>query len=263
MDLSFPNYNELKHNPSLAKDQEGRVWTLLCDKFEKMNNTPTLSRETIENNLCIYGTTTKFFNSNDYATVSFAIKFFDCCIVIPVHLYFNEDGQYNRWHSIYRGSIHDLSLMDFLNINHFKDKHSKLEFSLKPDKSNQTVYEIIKESYIITQEHPKIQTVLKYSFDCEHNVHLRGFESKQHNSSSNYSMGGFDKFETELMFLKFIKHVAIEKEKVDPDFLNYDLIDFKQTNWLSYVCKDFENNLIGEKRTAFLDYMKVIDMMII
>lgn len=260
MCLSFPNYDELVSNPNIAKDQEGKVLGLLCDKFEKMNNNQNITNEDIQKNLGIYGTTTQFYNSKDYCTINFAVNFFDCYIVIPVHLYFNQHGQYNRWHSDYKGSTHDLSLMTLLNINHFNDNHSKLEFSLEPDP---TVYEITKENYIKTPEHPRIRTTLKYRFDINHKVYLRGFESKTNNSSSNYSMEGFDKFETELMFLKFIKHVTTEKEAVDSSFIDYNKIDFTQSEWMREVHKHFFRSLTGDKRTAFLDYMNVIDMIAI
>jgi hypothetical protein len=263
MYLSFPNYEELSSNPNLAKDQEGKVWELLYEKFVKMNNNPNITDEDIQSNLGIYGTTTKFYNTKDYCTVNFAVNFFDCYIVIPVHLYFNQHGKYNRWHSTYMGSKNDLSLMNLLNINHFNDDLSKLEFSLDEDANNKTVYEIIKENYIKTPEYPKIRTTLKYRFDTEHKVYLRGFESKINNSSSNYSMEGFEKFETELMFLKFVKHVITERDSVDSAFINYNDIDFTKSEWMREVHKHFFRSLTGDKRTAFLDYMNVIDMIAI
>lgn len=263
MYLTFPNHDELLKNPNLAKNQEGKVWELLCEKFEKMNNNPEITAEDIKKNLGIYGTTTSFYGSKDFCTVNFAVSLFDCKIMIPVHLYFNQQGKYNEWHSTYTGSSTDTSLMDLLNINHFNDNCSRLDFSLKPDTTNTTVYEIVKVDYIKTPEYPKIRTNLKYRFDCHHKVYLRGFETKMNNSSSNYSMVGFEKFATDLMFLKFLKHVTIEGDNVDPAFLNYSAIDFTQSEWMREVYKDFFRSLTGDKRTAFLDYMNVIDMMAI
>lgn len=263
MYLSFPNHDELSRNPNLAKNQEGKVWELLYEKFEKMNNNPAITAEDIQKNLRIYGTTVSFYGTMDFCTVNFAVSFFECTITIPIHLYFNQNGQYNKWHSTYKGSSNDTSLMDLLHINHFNDNYSKLEFSLKPDTTNKIVYEIIKTDYIKTPEYPKIKTNLKYRFDCNHKVYLRGFECKMNNSSSNYSMEGFEKFKTELMFLKFIKHVITERDSVDADFINYNDIDFTQSDWMRDVHKYFFRNLTGDKRTAFLDYMNVIDMIAI
>lgn len=263
MYLSFPNYDEFSRNPNLAKNQEDKVWKLLCEKFEKMNNNPKLKIEDFQKNIIIYGTWTKFYDSNEFCVVNFATSFFDYTITISVRLYFNQHGKYIEWNLYYEDSSKDQKMMNFLEINHFNDSDSRLSFSLNSDKINKTVYEIIKENYIKTPEYPNTKTIIKYCFDVNHKVYLRRFESKTNNSRLIYSLEGFEKFETELMFLKFVKHVIIERDFADSVFVNYKDIDFRQSEWIGEVNKQFLRNLTGDKQTAFLDYMNVIDMMAI
>ena len=106
---------------------------------------------------------------------------------------------------------------------------------------------------------------MKYSFDKNHKVRYRNFQSRDTKTlcTSGYSHEGFEKFETEIMFLKFLNHIMTERENVDPDFIDYKNINFEDSKWMKQAYTMFFNKLTGDKRTAFLDYLNLIDMMVI
>lgn len=264
MSLKFLNYYELEQSPDLSQAQKDIVQSMLCEKFIKMNNNPALNAELITKNINIINVNTNFYKSKDFITFKFFIDFFDITFELSVTAYFTNTGRYTEWHSYYTGSLRYPQLMNILNINHFDDGKSYLEFSLKNDNENE-VYAIIKSDNIRTPLYPQKRTTLKYYFNKYHTVHCKSVETKDSKSTctSSYSIEGFEKVESEILFLKFLQHIMAERENVDAEFIDYSVFDFEDNYWTKKAHQMFFRTLIGDKRVAFLDYMKIVDMMTI
>lgn len=266
MSLTFLNYYELEKSPDLTDIQKDILQSMLCDKFNFMNNNPELNREIIRKNVEIINTNTHFYKSKEYVKFNLYIKFFDFTFILEVTAYFNNAGQYTQWLSYYEGDPRYPEIMNILNINHFNDAYSHLEFSLKDDIINE-VYTIIKLNDIKLPDYPKKRLKLKYYFNKMHTVHCKSFETINFSingaGTSSYSLDGFEKVSSEILLIRFLKHIANESEMIDLDFINYTKINFDDTNWIKKAHQRFLRLLTGDKRNAFLDYMKLIDMMTI
>lgn len=266
MSLTFPNYYELEKSPNLTDIQKDILQSMLCDKFTIMNNNHELNKEIIKKNVKIINTVTNFYKSKEYVTFNLYVNFFDFTFCLAVNAYFNNIGQYTQWLSYYEGDSRYPEIMNILNINHFNDANSHLEFSLKDDALNE-VYTIIKLNDVKLPDYPKKRLKLKYYFNKNHTVHCKSFETVNYSvngaGTSSYSIEGFEKVASEILFLKFLRHITNEQEHTDIDLINYNTFNFDDANWVKKAHATFFRLLTGDKRVAFLDYMKMIDMLTI
>jgi len=260
MKIEFPHYEAICQDSTLATNNKEIIRSLMCEKLIQMNNNKKMTREYIEKNLTFDVNKVRLFNNKELCAVEYLFQLETVTMRLTVYINFNREGIYRDWNAQYLGSSVNNKLMNLLNINHFEDSYSRLDFSLSTYKGDETNYQIIKEYDIKIAESPLNKNIVKYSFNKNHVMFLRGFEYKNANYSTNYSFAGYEKFETELMLLKFVKHVTKEREHVDPSFFNHTNFDFSKQDWFEKVEKVFFRNLTGDKRTAFLDYMKLIDM---
>jgi len=263
MSLTFSNHYELEKFPNLTDNQKDILQSMLCDKFAIMNNNPKLNKEIIKENVKIINTNTNFYKSKEYVTFNLYVKFFDFTFCLAVNAYFNNSGQYTQWLSYYEGDPRYPEIMNILNINHFKDDRSHLEFSLKDDSINE-VYTIIKLNDVKLPDYPKKRLKLKYYFNKNHTVHCKSFETVNYTvngaGTSSYSIDGFEKVSSEILFLSFLRHITNAQEHTDIGFIDYNTFNFDDTYWAKKAHATFFRLLTGDKRVAFLDYMKMIDM---
>lgn len=261
MSLTFANYHEVERSPFLDQWQKDVIHSMLCEKFIKMNNNPSLNVDLIKKNTNIINVNVHVYNSKQFIRFEIFIDFFDTTFALSLMVYFDESGKYNRWNSYYVGSLNYPQLMNILNINHFNEGKSHLEFSLRDDSDTQ-LYTIINYDDIRTPLYPHKRTLLKYYFNKCHTVHYKNVETKESKSTctSNYTIEGFEKVETERLFIKFVQHMLSEKENVDAEFIDYSVFDFNDQFWVRKAHEMFSKNLTGVRRVPFFDYMKIIDM---
>lgn len=264
MNLSFPDYKELTSEESLNPRYSQIVHTLICEKLNEINNNLEFNESLIVENLKIVGHKIHFYPIKDFVIINFDVVFFDFKFRIPMTISFDESGKYTTWESRYVGSIKRSEMMHMLNLDHFNDGQSYLEFYLNKSELEEG-YEIVKHDYIKTPMSRSKTVTLRYFFDKHHKIKYRKFKTidADTESETSYSFEDFENLETEHLFLMFLNHIINQKETVDTTFVNYARIDFNKPEWFKKVHNMFLNALTGDKRNAFLDYMKVIDMMTI
>lgn len=260
MTIKFPNYEDICKDSTLVNEHTEKVKELVCQKIISLNNNKTLSANDIESNLNLKSVDVKILKTTDFCVVDYLFELNNIPIKIPLHINFNKSGIFTHWHASYHGSSFDHNLENLLNINHFNDNLTWLRFSLNMYEGDDWNYDLIRERDIRIPDDPHNRVILKYCFNTNHVMYMRRFEQRVQNQSTSYCFEGYEKFETELMLLKFVKHIVKDKESADSSFINYKDLDFSKADWFKKVEKMFKNNLISDKRSAFLDYMKLIDM---
>lgn len=267
MKIKFPDYAYFKEQQTLSSEQAEAIHDLLSKKLVIINRSEELNHINIKENLIMTDYKFTFFKGHkEFIHIKFTFSFFKIDIELPVFVYYTSEGVMNQCMSTYTSKYYNQDLLELLNLNHFKDDdYSILEFDLEENNDEKIIYTLIKLNEIKTPAWPENITTLKYRFNKYHKVEFKVFENKSRsqNCTSSYGMDAFEKIESEIMFLNFLKHVMKERENVDTAFLDFNAIDFHNVNWMKTVNKIFFNNLIGEKRTAFLNYLTVIDMMTI
>jgi hypothetical protein len=79
-------------------------------------------------------------------------------------------------------------------------------------------------------------------------------------NATSYSLNSNGDVASELMLLRFTKHVMNVKAEVDSSFFDPKTINLEDNNWLKVVNKSFYDNLNGDNKVAFMDYLKLIEM---
>jgi hypothetical protein len=266
MKIKFPDYECFKEQQTLSSGQVDVILDLLSKKLEVINRNDELNYINIKENLTMTDYKFTFFKGHkEFVHIKLNLTFFKVDIELPVYVYYNSEGVMNQCMSTYTSKYYNQDLLELLNLNHFNDDYSILEFDLEDNNSENVIYSIIKYNDIKTPAWPENMTTLKYRFNKYHKIEFKVFENKSRsqNCATSYGIYPFEKIESEIMFLNFLKHVMKERGNVDTAFLDFNTIDFYDVNWMKTLNKSFFNNLTGEKRTAFLNYLTVIDMMTI
>lgn len=252
-----PDYKELSTEKVLKSEHIEIVHALICDKLNAINNNVALNKNLIIESLKIVDHQIHSYSIEEFVIINFDIVLFDLKFRIPFTIFFNADGKFKKWKSRYVGSIKRSEIMKLLNLDHFDDGHSYLEFHL--DNSELELgYQIVKHDYIQTpMSHLKTVTLIYY-FDNSHKVKYKKFKTTDNNTMHEtiYSFKGFEKLKTERLFLMFVNHIIIQKESVDAMFFNYSKLDFSKPEWFKKVYNAFLNALKG-------DNIKLIEMMTI
>ena len=169
---------------------------------------------------------------------------------------------------LYEGGQSETGLIKHLNIDHFNDPSMNLNFYLDTDLTD-SIYSLIKKHCFKTpdlldkikkqQFHANSMT---YFFDKDHKICKKNFETKNFLESSGvkYYLDDYGTPENELLLIKFVNHVNAMKTDVDASILDYSSIDFENRNWFKIVNKIFYENLNGPNKVAFMDYLKLIEM---
>jgi hypothetical protein len=239
---------------------------LMADKLIALNNNPFYTPDMIKEHLDLKRSATYINVSRDKDILKFHYDFnlfelFDFEMKILLQVYYTADGIPKNYTSHYLETDCDALLLNKFNINHFMDNSSKLEFSLFENKSD-SLYTLSKSHYIdITRLNKQVVT-LKYQFNTDHKVVVRHFETKDlfKKETVGYPTKGYKDINIELLLVKFINHVIAVKQEVDSSFLNFNEVDFHNPDWFKVIEKNFSDNMAGTKRVAFLDYLKLIDM---
>lgn len=260
MAIKFPNYEDICNDSTSVNEAAAKVKERICQKIIAINNNKALSARDIERNLDLKHIDVQILKTKDFCVVYYFFELYNVGIKISLHINFDKNGDFTRWHAHYSGSNLKHDLENLLNINHFNDTLSYLQFSLNIYEGDEYNYELRRERDIRIPDDPHARVFIKYSFNADHVMYMRGFEQRGQNQSTSYCFEGYEKFETELMLLKFVKHVVKDKESANTFFVNYKDLDFSKADWFKKVEKMFMHNLISDKRAAFLDYMKLIDM---
>lgn len=103
---------------------------------------------------------------------------------------------------------------------------------------------------------------MTYFFDRDHKICRKTFEIKQLGASkgTSYSLNSNGDIESEIMLLNFAKHIVNTKEEVDSSFFDHTILNVEDNQWLKVVNKSFYDNFNGENKIAFIDYLKLIEM---
>ena len=103
---------------------------------------------------------------------------------------------------------------------------------------------------------------MTYFFDKDHKICRKTFVLKNivKSNSISYSLHSNGDVESEMMLLRFTNHIMKVKKDVDSSFFDYENFNLDDNNWLKIVNKSFYDNFNGDNKVAFMDYLKLIEM---
>lgn len=265
MKLFFPHFKELSTNNKLKDKHFEIVRTLMCRKLASINNNPQLTPELIEEHLHLEKDETSFYVSekaDDCIIITFKFnlfELFDCEFDLPIYVYYDAKGQQTNYSAQYKCDLTSPKLINHLNLNHFNKDH-KLEFYLQEDYYG-AAYSIKHNNWVNIIKLRKL-TSMTYFFDKEHKICRKTFEIKQLGTSkgTSYSLNSNGDIASEIMLLNFAKHIVNIKEDVDSSFFDHTSLNLEDNQWLKVVNKSFYENFNGENKVAFIDYLKLIEM---
>lgn len=266
MKLYFPHFEDLYTNNKLKDKHFEIVRAMMCEKLIAINNNPNLTKELIEEHLHLEKNETSFYSSEktkDCMTITFKFnlfELFDCEFELPIYVYYGENGQQTHYSALYKGDSLDSTLINYLNLNHFNKEGNELEFHLQKDFYG-SAYAIKQKHWVMLLAIRKISN-MTYFFDKDHKICRKTFEIKQlvKSSATSYSLDSNGDIATEAMLLRFTKHVMNRKAEVDSSFFDPETINLEDNNWFKVVNKSFYDNLNGVNKVAFIDYLKLIEM---
>lgn len=267
MKLFFPHFKELSTNKKLKDKHFEIVRSMMCEKLISINNNPELTPELIEEHLHLEKESTYFSISekkDDFITVTFKFnlfELFDCEFELPIYVYYDEKGQQTHYSALYKGESLNSTLINHLNLNHFNKESNELEFHLQKDFYG-SAYAIKQKHWVMLLAIRKMSN-MTYFFDKDHKICRKTFELKHlvRSNATSYSLNSNGDVATEVMLLRFTKHVMNMKAEVDSSFFNHENIDLEDNNWFKVVNKSFYDNFNGDNKVAFMDYLKLIEMM--
>lgn len=274
MKLFFPHYKELSTKEMLKPRHFQIMHALMCEKLNAINNNPDITMELIQEHLHLEESETSFYaneKTKDCITITFTFnlyELFDCRFEMPIYVHYDENGRQTHYSSNYEGGTSETGLIKHLNIDHFNDPSMTLNFYLDMEFGGST-YVLVKKNCFKTPDLiDKIKAKTYYSnsmcyfFDKEHKLCKKSFETKKvlEGRSSNYYVDDFGTPQSELLLVSFVNHVNSIKTDVDTSFLDYASIDFEDTHWFKSVNKIFYDNFNGPNKVAFMDYLKLIEM---
>lgn len=278
MKLFFPHYKELSTQQKLKARHFEIVRALMLEKLISINNNPNLTNDMLKEHLHLEENKTAFYaneKTKDFIEITFTFnlfELFDCCFDLKIYVHYDETGRQTHYTPHYKEdkTKHiDTKLSNHLNINHFKNDGMKLEFYIL-DVDSDTSYSLIKDHCFRT---PEVSNNIKnktyfinsmdYFFDKDHRICRKTFETKKFGNECGikYYLNEYGQPEYELLLIKFVNHIYNVKEDIDDSFLNYESVNFEDTHWFKVVNKSFYDNLNGQNRIAFLDYLKLIEML--
>lgn len=267
MKIIFPHFKDLSKNNTLKDKHFEIVRAMMCEKLISINNNPELTNDLIKEHLHLDQDETSFYvneKANDCIIVTFKFNLFElfnCEFELPIYVYYNEDGQQSHYSAQYKGDLLDSTLINYLNLNHFNKDPSQLEFHLQKDYYG-SAYAIKQKNWVVLIALRKFVS-MTYFFDQDHKVFRKTFEIKHLGKSSgtSYSLNSNGDIDAEMMLLRFTKHIMNVKADVDSSFFDYNNLNFEDNNWFKVVNKSFYDNLNGENKVGFMDYLKLIEMM--
>lgn len=266
MKLYFPHFEDLSMNNSLKDKHFEIIRAMMCQKLIAINNNPNLTKELIEEHLHLVKDETSFHineKASDCIVITFKFNIFElfnCEFNLPIYVYYDEKGQQTHYSALYKGDSRDSTLINYLNLNHFNKEGNELEFQLQKDFYGSTY--AIKQKYWVMLLAIRRISNMTYFFDKDHKICRKKFELKHlvKSTTSSYSLNSNGDVESELMLLRFTKHVMNVKADVDLSFFDPKNIDLEDNNWFKVVNKSFYDNLNGVNKVAFMDYLKLIEM---
>lgn len=267
MKLFFPHYEDLSTNKKLKDTHFEIVRTMMCEKLIAINNNPNLTKSLIEEHLDLVKKET-FFNVSEKNTDCIVITFkfnlfelFNCEFELPIYVYYDEKGQQTHYSAQYNGESRDSTLINYLNLNHFNKEGAELEFYLQKDYYGSS-YAIKQKHWVMLLSIRKISNMI-YFFDKDHEICRKKFELKHlmKPMTTSYTLNSNGDIASELMLLRFTKHVLNVKAEVDSSFFDPKNIELEDNNWFKVVNKSFYDNFNGDNKVAFIDYLKLIEMM--
>lgn len=271
MKLFFPHFKELSTNKKLKDKHFEIVRAMMCEKLISINNNPELTKDLIEEHLHLEKEETSFSISekkDDFITVTFKFnlfELFDCEFELPIYIHYDEKGRQNNYTSYYTGNSRESTLIKHLNLNNFNNENDELSFYLQKDFKG-AAYSIKKKNWIILLHLRKV-THMTYFFDKDHKICRKSFElrnlgaNKGELQGASYSVNADSNIETELMLLRYTKHILNEKQEVDSSFFNSENLNLEDTYWFKVINTSFYDNWNGDNKVAFMDYLKLIEMM--
>jgi hypothetical protein len=266
MKLYFPNFEELSKNNKLKDKHFEIVRAMMCEKLIAINNNPNLTKELIKEHLDLVKDETSFYvsgKSSDCIVITFKFNLFElfnCEFELPIYVYYNEKGQQTHYSALYKGESFESTLINHLNLNHFNKEGNELEFHLQKDYYGSAY--AIKQKHWVILLHLRKMSSMTYFFDKNHKICRKTFELKNivKSNATSYSLNSNGDVASELMLLRFTKHVMNVKEEVDSSFFDPKNIDLEDNNWFKVVNKSFYDNFNGDNKVAFMDYLKLIEM---
>ena len=266
MKLYFPHFKDLSMNNKLKDKHFEIIRAMMCEKLIAINNNPNLTKELIEEHLDLVKDETSFDvcgKSSDCILITFKFnlfELFECEFDLPIYVYYNEKGQQTHYSALYKGDSLDSTLINYLNLNHFNKDNNELEFYLQKDFYG-SAYAIKQKHWVILLHLRKISN-MTYFFDKDHKICRKTFELKNivKSNSTSYSLHFNGDVESEMMLLRFTNHIMKVKKDVDSSFFDYENFNLDDNNWLKIVNKSFYDNFNGDNKVAFMDYLKLIEM---
>jgi hypothetical protein len=266
MKLYFPHFEDLSTNNKIKDKHFEIIRAMMCEKLIAINNNPNLTKELIEEHLHLVKDETSFYVSekaSDCIIITFKFnlfELFDCEFDLSMYVYYDDTGQQTHYTAQYKGDLMESTLINYLNLNHFNNGANQLEFYIQKDYYGST-YAIKQKHWVILLHLRKIAN-MTYFFDKDHKICRKTFELKNivKSSGTSYSLNSNGDVETEMMLLRFTKHVMNVKSEVDSSFFNPKTINLEDNNWFKVVNNSFYDNFNGDNKVAFMDYLKLIEM---
>lgn len=273
MNIVFPKFDDFnEHSESSINLLVDNIYSILLSQLIKCNNNLELNSDEIKSNL-VFSSYMKYVpkHKKEYINLNLYYKFFDHVIDISCVIHYKPNGDvYYAHHSkshflnYSHNEVYNSSILDILNINHFKSLNVSCGFEIDLSPDSTSLYKLILKDYIKLDSELQSRLFFVYYFSTSKNLYnsCYHFKSTNNSSSSSYPSKGLNKIEDILVYLKFLKAYYESPDYVSSSAINYYSINFTDRCWIQMLENIFIRHYTNRKE-ELLNFIDVYDMLTI